>query len=224
MRKFLLHTRCVVLGIGLLSATQAVADPLTVTSGLVTAQQSGGTFSLRGDGFSLSGAPPFGYVSTFWDCTPCQASDRLTLSLSSSTSGTFDDLPGEFNHQQYDATYLAGHLTFTAGDMTSAVLQPGLTSISMPFTFSGELANFETFAGRTTPGTLPLFIATFTGSGIATARFRIADADGALFFADSITYEFASATPTPEPTSLLLIGSGAALLLGRRRVRRSREG
>jgi PEP-CTERM motif len=225
MRKCVLQSMCVVIGIGLLGTTQALADPVTVTSGHVTAQMSGGTFTLTGDGFSLTGAPPGGYESGIWECTPCRASDRLNLSLSSSAGGSFDDgLPGEFNHVPYDATWLAGHLAFTAPDMTSAILHAGQTSISMPFTFSGELANYESFRSRATAGSLPVFIATFTGSGIATAFFRgpVADPDGALFFADRITYDFAPAppSPTPEPGSLLLLCTGAAGLLVRRRVRR----
>jgi len=230
MRKFVLQSMCAVIGIGLLGTTQALADPVTVTGGHVTAQRTGGTFTLTGDGFSLSGAPTVpGYESGFWECTPCRASDRLNLSLSSSAGGSFDDgLPGEFNDVHYDATWLAGHLAFTAGDMTSAILAAGQTSISMPFTFSGELANYESFASRATKGSLPVFIATFTGSGIATAHFRgpFADPDGALFFADRITYDFAPAapTPTPEPSSLLLLGTGAAGLVARRRVRRNVEG
>ena len=135
-------------------------------------------------------------------------------------------MPGEFDHVQYDRTYLAGHLAFTAGDMTSAILAAGQTSISMPFTFSGELANYESYASRATNG-IPVFIATFTGSGIATAYFRgpFADPDGALFFADRITYDFApdAPVPTPEPGSLLLVGTGTAGLLARRRVRRNLE-
>lgn len=225
MRKLILQSMSVLIGIGLPGTTRALADPVTVTGGHVTAQMSGGTFTLTGDGFHLSGAPPFGYESGIWECTPCRASDRLTLSLSSSTSGTFDDLPGEFDHVQYDRTYLAGHLAFTAGDMTSAILAAGQTSISMPFTFTGELQNYETYASRATKGSLPVFIATFTGSGIATAHFRgpFADPNGALFVADHISYDFApdAPVPTPEPATLLLVGTGAAGVLARRRVRRN---
>ena len=228
MLRFVLQFMCVGIGLGLLGTSQALADPVTVTGGHVTAQMSGGTFTLTGNGFSLSGAPPFGYESGIWECTPCRASDRLNLSLSSSTGGTFDDLPGEFDHVHYDATYLAGHLEFTAGAMTSAILDAGQTSITMPFTFSGELENYESYASRATNGSLPVFIATFTGSGIATAHFRgpFADPNGALFFADRITYDFApdAPAPVPEPASLLLVGTGAAGLLARRRIRRKLEG
>jgi PEP-CTERM motif len=228
MRKFVLQCMSVVVGIGLLGATQAVADPVTVTGGHVTAQMTGGTFTLTGDGFSLSGAPPSGYHSGIWECTPCRASDRLNLSLSSSANGSFDDLPGEFDHVQYERTFLAGHLEFRADDMTSAILDAGQTSISMPFTFTGELDNYASFASRATKGSLPVFIATFSGSGIATAHFTgpFADPNGALFFADRITYDFApdGPLPTPEPASLLLVGTGAAGLLARRRVGRNLRG
>ena len=51
----------------------------------------------------------------------------------------------------------------------------------------------------------------------------VADSDGALLFADRITYDVAPAapSPTPEPASLLLLGTGAAGLRVRCCVRRS---
>jgi hypothetical protein len=199
-----------------------------VTGGYANAQMHGGSFILTGDGFSLSGAPPAGYESGIWECSPCRASDRLNLSLSSTAGNSFDDLPGEFDHVRYDRTYLAGHLQFTAGDMTSAILDAGQTSISMPFTFTGELQNYASYESRATKGSQPVFVATFVGSGIATAHFRgpFADPNGALFFADRITYEFASDAPlpTPEPASLLLVGTGVAGLVARRRGPRKVKG
>lgn len=228
MRKFVLRSMSALIGIGLLGTTQGFAEPVTVTGGHVMAQMHGGPFNLTGDGFALSGAPPFGYASGIWECTPCRASDRINLSLSSSAVGSFDDLPGEFNHVHYERTYLTGRLAFTAGDMTSAILDEGQTSTSLPFTFTGELLNYESFESRATAGSLPVFGATFTGSGVATAHFRgpFADPNGALFFADHITYDFApdGPSPTPEPASLLLVGTGAAALVAARRVRRERRG
>ena len=227
MRRFVLQSMSVVIGIGLLGTTPASAEPVAITSGHVGAMMTGGTFSIIGDGLWLSGSPYGGYQSGLWDCTPCRAGDRMKLSLSSSAADYIDSgLPGDFNHVHYAETWLFGHLDFTAGDMTSAILDVGRTAISMPFTFAGELSNYESYESLTQApnGSVPLFTASVAGSGTATAHFRgpVDDPDGPLFFADRITYDFAAGAPsqTPEPASLLLLGTGAAGLFARRRVRK----
>jgi hypothetical protein len=191
--------------VGLLGATQALADPLIVTSGDVIAMPTGGEFTIRGDGFLLSGESAF--ASGLWECSPCRASDRINLNLGSTADGSFasDGLSGEFDHALVDHVWLAGHVAFTAEDMTSAVLDAGETAISVPFTFNAELANYASFREAATPGSVPLFVATFTGRGIATAHFTgpVPDPDG----------------PTPEPASLVLLGTGVAAAFARRRNR-----
>ena len=191
VRKFVVQSMSVVIGIGLLDPTQALADPVTVTSGHVTAQMRGGTFTLTGEWFSLTGAPPFGYKSGIWECTPCRASDRLNLSLSSSAGESFDDLPGELDHVHYNWICLAGHLEFTAGDMTSAILDAGQTSISMPFTFIGELENYESYASRATNGACR---SSSRRSPAAVSRRRISGAR-------SPTRTVRCSSPTASPTT-----------------------
>ena len=81
MRNLVLQSMSAVAGIGLLCTTPALADPLTVTTGPVTAQPNGGgPFTLAGDGFSLSGTPTLpGYQSGFWACNPCRGAMHSSL-------------------------------------------------------------------------------------------------------------------------------------------------
>jgi hypothetical protein len=215
MRKWIVQSLPILVLIGV-AAPRAQAEPIRlVTGGQTVAQMNGGSFNLTGDGFSLAGAAE-GFVSTTFECTPCAPSDRITLSLSSFTSGHFlDGLPGEFAGVTYPATYLFGTFTFTSSDFNSGVMSPTRTA---PFTFRGELFNYASPSEGELGGT-PLFFAELAGSGTATAHFA-GPVEG-LWFAQDITYQFtAPPSPTPEPASLLLCGSAVAWLVGRRGCRR----
>jgi len=139
-----------------LAAPPAHADPIRiVTGGQAVAQMNSGSFTFTGADFSLTGGVPDGFASTIFECTPCMPSDRITLSLSSFTSGHFaDGFPGEFAGVTYPATYLFGVFTFTSIDFTSGVLSPTRTA---PFTFRGELFNYASPEEGTIGGTPPFF-------------------------------------------------------------------
>jgi hypothetical protein len=83
-----------------------------------------------------------------------------------------------------------------------------------PFVFNGVVSGF---AHDDVDGLVPLFRATLTGQGTASLGFEDFDFNGALS-GSFVTYTFA-ATPaaTPEPSTLVLIGTGVACLVQRAR-------
>lgn len=115
--------------------------------------------------------------------------------------------------------------------VTPAVALPG-TPISTiiltaPFTFTGVVAPFADLDPD--PAAEPVFRAELFGFGVARAQFGlVAGTDGQPGFYTPIPlegadyhleYVFAS-EPIPEPTTMLLVGSGVAVALAQRRRRR----
>ena len=81
--------------------------------------------------------------------------------------------------------------------------------VPTPFFLSGRL----TVVDESTR--LPIFDDTVFGSGTATWTYLTSPAN----VISRVRYEFEDAAPTPEPSTLLLIGSGLAALAARRRSR-----
>lgn len=211
---------CVVL-ISAITATAVFADPVSITSGTVVAQMFGGSFTMTGSGFLFSGDVPQGFSSpSLFQCEPCSAADRLPLDLNSFSSFHVEGGAAEFQGVAYSSTNLFGVFTFTSPvNAFSSASITGSESPVEPFAFSGELLDYP--AGNSGVGT-PIFSAPLRGSGFAHADFT-ASATGE-FFAHDVTYQFtAPVSPTPEPTSLVLLASGVVGLVGFRQRTRTRS-
>jgi hypothetical protein len=196
----------------------ATADPIAITSGFVGAEVLSGfsRLHIEGDGFVLTGAAE-AYVSSLGlSCTPCQPG--ATLDLGGAYGGPRAAGSAFVDGVAYSQIFLDGMTgTFTSPSFQIAGAQD--LTVTRDFSFSGTVSGYlldPWVYGLTEPA----FTKTLSGRGTATATFLFSDNEDPLFMGHDLRYDFTSASPTPEPASLILLGTGAAIVALRRAVSR----
>jgi hypothetical protein len=215
-------------GLATLAALPAAADPITITSGTMIVGGFGRgafrstSFSLTdGDSFSITGHNPDGVSQP--GLPPCTQFAPCGAGMTTNPSNTYR-LPGASGSATLNGTaysqvlYQGGSFTFQGGDVTLPASTADSFDLLSPFLFHGT-ASIWTIGASNSPTYYGDF--SLTGGGTATTHLQ---RFGNGYAISGFTYDFANetASPTPEPASLLLLGTGLAAVWQARRMRRDR--
>lgn len=201
-------------------ASRAAADPLVVrgsASSIVVLDFEGDFFRLAGDGFAVNLTGPdnlFHFiVSPRPGCDPCTPGDVWDPSFR--TNGEIDLGSGnaQLGTVSHSDVTLFGTLDFAATPQRFEPPTNEFFFMRAPFTFNGQI--------RGVAGGQQVFAANFLGTGTAFRVFDPTDSGKWIGGENQFQYRFADPSqPVPEPATMLLFGTGAAIAAARHRARR----
>ena len=198
----------------------AKSDTITL-SGSVTVTGFLGSFSLGISGFNTPGTS-FS-ASGFGSSVSGTNTPRPTFV----SGGQSINLSGSLFLLSPDFASGSVNINGTSLPLRSFSLQVQSASVTVPFTTDNLLSLSAACAvtGGVSGGTFPFTVASVGFSGLCTAQINLTragtDSSGfGLYNLQSITYSL-SAAPTPEPATILLLGSGVIAVIAR--VRRKRK-
>src|SRR4051812_35339847 len=202
-------TICLLLVLG---APSAQAEPFVVGAGsLLVFDFEGDFFNFTGSGFSI--ATPnnvlvfFPVSPTPLICEPCTAGDVFKPSFQS--TGFFGNGVATFGSTTSNVA-LSGTLNFDVTPLAFPAATADFITLQTPFSFSGLV--------RGTQGTTEVFSASLSGSGLVRQAFERFPNGTYTTEENHLFFEFQDApAATPEPATLLLLGTGVAAVFGRAR-------
>jgi hypothetical protein len=192
----------------------ARADTITISGGALTAVGIFGftSFTLTGEGFEVVGGREPGGVGPAGSCFPCVAGDPINFDSRFVGEFTLGSGPAIVDGVSYAKLWYTGVLAF---DGETMAFPGGSSSVDLTSPFSlvseGVLGERSFLQGYLTDpfanSDPPVFRADVTGRGVASATYFEGITPGEFFFRQ-VTYSFLAPEPVPEPTSLVLLGSG----------------